>query len=247
MTFTFPASRLTMAVERVAMTSLSIPISTGDPLPGTVKLYGRHVILCTGQASWPSHIDEDGGFAQVLAQAVEAAKDRLALTVKITACDAASNGPGMDLLVFPDCVRYLGLSAADIPILVADHLTGNAPSPRLRHRPLSGRYVFVCTHGQRDYRCGECGPLLFTTLYSHLAAAGLAEAVHVYRSSHVGGHAYAGNVLIYPEGDWYGYVTAADVPRLVDRHLVAGEIVWDLWRGRMGLTPEQAVQMTADR
>ena len=222
-----------------------------DPLPGTVKLYGRHVILCSGQASWPSHIDEDGGFAQVLAQAVEAAKDRLDTPVKITACDAASTGPGMDLLVFPDCVRYLGLSAADIPIfvadhLVADHLTSNTASLRFQHRPLGGRHVFVCTHGERDYRCGECGPSLLAALHSYLAAAGLADVVHVYRSSHVGGHAYAGNVLIYPEGDWYGYVTPADVPRLVDRHLAGGEIVWDLWRGRMGLTPERAAQMTAD-
>ena len=42
----------------------------------------------------------------------------------------------MDLLVFPDCVRYVGLSAADIPIFVADHLfadhlTGNTASRRL--------------------------------------------------------------------------------------------------------------------
>jgi len=42
----------------------------------------------------------------------------------------------MDLLVFPDCIRYLGLSAADIPIFVADHLvanhlTGNTASRRL--------------------------------------------------------------------------------------------------------------------
>ena len=144
------------------------------------------------------------------------------------------------------CIRD-SLSAADIPILVADHLTGNMPSSRLQYRPLSGRHMFVCTHGQRDYRCGECGPLLLAALHAHLAAAGLTGVVHVYRSSHVGGHAYAGNVLIYPEGDWYGYVSTADVPRLVDRHLAAGEIVWDLWRGRMGLTPEQAVQMTTDR
>lgn len=228
------------------MTSLPEAASTRDPLPGSVKLYGRHVILCTGQASWPSHIDEDGGFAQALAQAVETAKDRLAMPVKITACDANGIGPGMDLLVFPDGIRYLGLSAADIPIFVADHLSGNTPSPRLQHRPLDGRHVFVCTHGERDYRCGECGPSLFAALHTHLAAAGLADLVHVYRSSHVGGHVYAGNILVYPEGDWYGYVTPADIPRLVDSHLAGGEIVWDLWRGRMGLTPEQAVQMTTD-
>jgi (2Fe-2S) ferredoxin len=55
----------------------------------------------------------------------------------------------------------------------------------------------------------------------------------------VGGHKYAGNVLIYPRGDWYGYVSPVDVPRLIKQHLKLDKIVADLWRGRMGLTPEQ--------
>jgi (2Fe-2S) ferredoxin len=62
----------------------------------------------------------------------------------------------------------------------------------------------------------------------------------------VGGHEYAGNVLIYPGGNWYGYVTPADIPRIVDQHLVQGQIVWDLWRGRMGLSPQEQ-QRAAER
>jgi (2Fe-2S) ferredoxin len=55
----------------------------------------------------------------------------------------------------------------------------------------------------------------------------------------VGGHRFAGNVLIYPGGDWYGYVTPEDVPRIVDEHIIKGEILVDLWRGRLGMTPEE--------
>ena len=36
---------------------------------------------------------------------------------------------------------------------------------------------------------------------------GLEGKVALYKTSHVGGHKYAGNVIVYPPGDWLGYVT----------------------------------------
>lgn len=32
-------------------------------------------------------------------------------------------------------------------------------------------------------------------------------------------------VLVYPEGVWYGQVTADDVPEIIEKHLIGGEIV----------------------
>jgi hypothetical protein len=116
-------------------------------------------------------------------------------------------------------------------------------SDRIPHEPLKRQYIFVCVHGARDARCGACGPPLVAGFGAALGARGLEDRVAVRQSSHVGGHKYAGNVQLYPGGDWYGNVAPHDIPRIVDRHIVAGEIVWDLWRGRMGLTSEEQIRI----
>jgi (2Fe-2S) ferredoxin len=212
------------------------------PLPGSVSPYGRHLLVCTGQAEWRSHIAEDGGFIQALSQAVAERASDLALQVKINACDETSRESGCDIMVFPDGVRYTGLSEDDIPTLVEEHLVGNRPAGQLSYFPLAGKHIFICVHMNRDPRCGVCGPALTGLFRRQLAVRGLDGQVAVHRTSHLGGHEYAGNVVIYPGGDWYGYVTPADVPRIIDTHILSGDLVLDRWRGRMGLTREEQIQ-----
>ena len=64
----------------------------------------------------------------------------------------------------------------------------------------------VCVHGTRDPRCGEIGPQLISSLQESLAALGDSEHVEdvrVHAVSHVGGHKFAANLVVYPQGDWY--------------------------------------------
>ncbi len=213
-----------------------------EPLPDTVKFYQRHVFVCTGHANWPAKIESGGGFLQALWEAITPRAPEMPLKVKMTACDEASPGPGYDILLFPDAIRYLGLRESDLPALIDDHLAGNRVSGRIPHERLVGQHIFVCAHEARDARCGACGPPLVEAFVAELGARGLEGQVTVRRTSHVGGHRFAGNVLIYPGGDWYGYVTPDDVPRIIDQHMLKGKIVTDLWRGRMGLSPGERVQ-----
>ncbi len=233
--------------RKIPMAALPASPSAPEPLPGTVKPYRRHLIVCTGHADWPAHLEAASDLAGELARAMAAQGEALSYPVKVTACDAAGTGPGCDILVFPDNLRYYGVTTADLPALIATQVLAGRPAAGIRHEPLDGIHIFVCTHDARDRRCGVCGPPVYASFAAEIAARGLEGRVHLYRSSHVGGHRYAANVLIYPTGDWYGYVTPAAVPLLIERALLGGDIVPELWRGRMGMSPETQVAFLANR
>ncbi|GJN91962.1 hypothetical protein Rhopal_004990-T1 [Rhodotorula paludigena] len=62
--------------------------------------------------------------------------------------------------------------------------------------------------------------------------------VGLFKVSHIGGHRYAGNVILYfPNGSsvWFGRVTPADVGTIVDRTIMQGKVIPELLRGGLGL------------
>ncbi|GAP63826.1 hypothetical protein ARMA_2249 [Ardenticatena maritima] len=215
---------------------------TTQPIPehlGSVKRYDRHFIVCTGVRHWAPKVEQGGGFLQALADATKPLEPHLGQKIRVTASDEPSEGDGYDVLVFPDGVRYLGLREEDIPTLIEDHLLGGRPSPRLAHRPVEVGYVLVCVHAERDERCGRAGPPLVDRFWEVLDREGLSDRYRVVASSHLGGHKFAGNIIVYPSGDWYGLVTPADVERIVREHLREGRIVAALWRGRIGMEQDE--------
>jgi len=112
---------------------------------------------------------------------------------------------------------------------------------------LTGSHIFVCAHNKRDRRCGVCGPALIEKLEVEIGARNSKDQIFVSACSHIGGHKYAGNLIIFSAdsegkiaGHWYGYVTPEDVPELLDQHVAKGVIIDRLWRGQMGLYVEKA-------
>jgi (2Fe-2S) ferredoxin len=238
-------------IEEVSSAKVVCGRNDLEQLAGTVKFYERHVFVCSGVAEWPARVELDGGFVQALVEAVAPFVESMTLKVKLTACDEPSfgrperPGTGYDLMIFPDNVRYLGVRESEIPLIVQEHLLNNCICDQIPHEPLAGWHVFVCVHGRRDERCGACGPPLAERFRAELARRGLTQEVAVRKTSHVGGHRYAGNVLMYPGGDWYGCVSPDDVSQIVEKHLEDGELVTSLWRGRMGMTPEEQAKQSA--
>ncbi|XP_051114612.1 altered inheritance of mitochondria protein 32-like isoform X2 [Andrographis paniculata] len=212
-------------------------------LAGTVDPYDRHVFLCYGSAeSWPPRLEDsvDDSFPRLFAAALKARKDEIKLKTRMTIFEEyrEANLSSGDILIFPDMVIYRGVQDSEIDSLVEDVLVKELPWHRSAEQ-LDGSYVFVCAHSKRDNRCGVCGPILVEK-FREIGNKELGEEVTVAACSHVGGHKYAGNVIIFSagrdgkvDGNWYGYVTPNDVPDLIKKQIVNGQIIDRIWRGGM--------------
>ncbi|KAJ1017844.1 hypothetical protein NDA16_005160 [Ustilago loliicola] len=118
-------------------------------------------------------------------------------------------------------------------------------------------HVYVCTHGSMDCRCGVAGSAVLQSLQQEVRAhqanaikAGkdTPKKVKVMAISHVGGHAWAANALVYPHGDWYGNLRTTDSKLVLRAALAPASSVHDLedlrerlvhwprWRGRLGMS-----------
>ncbi|KAL5548694.1 hypothetical protein UlMin_003925 [Ulmus minor] len=220
-------------------------------LAGTVEFYQRHVFLCYKNPQvWPPRIEaaEFDRLPRLLSAAVMARKADMKKETRLTICEGhdgteTSNG---DVLILPDMIRYRRLTHFDVDTFVEEVLVKNGEWMPGTPESLKGSYIFVCCHGSRDRRCGVCGPALVSRFRDEIELHGLHGKVSVSPCSHIGGHKYAGNVIIFGPningevtGHWYGYVTPDDVPALLDMHIGKGEIIDRLWRGQMGLSEEE--------
>ncbi|KAJ3247885.1 hypothetical protein HDU77_008413 [Chytriomyces hyalinus] len=116
---------------------------------------------------------------------------------------------------------------------------------------LEGEHLVVCTHGNKDSRCGTRGNNLIQALHSHLSTTKTTKQYTIHDSSHVGGHDFAANLIAYPKGDWYGNLAQnndaeKDAKSVIDS-LENNTILWENWRGRMELDVSIAKRMLAAR
>ena len=65
-----------------------------------------------------------------------------------------------------------------------------------------------------------------------LKARGLAGEIRAQKAGCLDACAMGAAVVVYPEGIWYGKVTPADVPEILEEHLVHGRPVERLVVGR---------------
>jgi hypothetical protein len=94
----------------------------------------------------------------------------------------------------------------------------------------SGRRMWlVCTNGKRDACCARDGVPVARAL------AGI-RPTETWECSHLGGHRFAANVVLLPEGLCFGRVDEASATGLVER-VERGAPPVELLRGRMALAP----------
>lgn len=107
------------------------------------------------------------------------------------------------------------LSPVSIPPSLPAPLPEGTPAglKDLTTRPCPHRaLILLCSHKTRDARCGQSAPLLRREFQRHLQPLGLYRdldderpgGVGIYFISHVGGHKYSANVLVYRRPDAFG-------------------------------------------
>ncbi len=99
---------------------------------------------------------------------------------------------------------------------------GAGRSPGLT--PADGPLFCVCAHGRHDACCAERGrPTAAELTRTH--------PEETWEVSHIGGDRFAPNMLVLPQGLYYGGVTEAVAPGLASTHLL-GHLDLDHLRGR---------------
>jgi hypothetical protein len=103
-------------------------------------------------------------------------------------------------------------------------------SDKVSQAPQERTYL-VCTNGARDPCCAIRGPAVALALDR-------IRPGQVYECSHLGGHRFAANVLVLPDGLCFGRLAARSAPALAGE-LDAGRLPLEHLRGRTAYEPEQ--------
>lgn len=123
----------------------------------------------------------------------------------------------------------------DVPL---GSLSQAISSPRLNSRPCPHDYVvLLCSHKRRDARCGITAPLIKKEMERHLRGRDLYRdldderpgGVGIYFVSHVGGHKFSANVLVYRKKEqqmiWLARVRPEHCEGIVNYTILEGKVV----------------------
>lgn len=120
------------------------------------------------------------------------------------------------------------LLSLDLAALAAGRSLGLSAHPS----PL----FLVCTHGKHDICCAERGRPIAAALHK-------SDPEDTWEVSHIGGDRFAGNLLVLPDGLYYGRLSPTAAATVAERHR-EGHLEIDYLRGRCGYPfPVQAAEI----
>jgi (2Fe-2S) ferredoxin len=152
------------------------------------------------------------------------------------------------VLILPSFTFVDSVTQTDVPNLVHQFID-SAPDAKndtsqvckeagITTRPCELDYVILlCSHKRRDARCGITAPLIKRELERHLRPLGLVRdaddsrpgGAGIFFVSHVGGHKFSANVLIYRKKDqqmiWLARVRPEHCEGIVKYTILQGKVV----------------------
>src|SRR3990172_8954348 len=103
---------------------------------------------------------------------------------------------------------------------------------RRTEMPMPGfeKHVFVCTNVRPEGHPRGCcsakgSEAIRDAMKAAVAKRGLSRRIRINLAGCLDQCEHGPNIVVYPEGVWYGFVTLADVDEIVESHLVNGRPV----------------------
>jgi (2Fe-2S) ferredoxin len=93
------------------------------------------------------------------------------------------------------------------------------------------KHIFICANQKAEGKacCGEVrGMELVEKFREVLAEKGLKGKVRAQRSGCLDACSKGPALVVYPDGTYYGGVTPADVERIINQHIIEGNVVEEL-------------------
>lgn len=152
------------------------------------------------------------------------------------------------VLLLPTFTLIHNVTPSSVPSIITDIInqapTNTSPlqpftpslSGELRAAPCPhNAIILMCSQKTRDLRCGQSAPLLRKEMERHLRPLGLYRDLHderpggvgIYFISHVGGHKYSANVIIYRRPNAFGQdEEVTEEQGVIDGDVGAGQCIW---------------------
>lgn len=186
-----------------------------EPMLGTASTV-RNWLLLEHDGPWGAQPLMDGRLpGGVGEQLRRASKDRNIRILMIRRVDRRSNGSTTCFAIHsgPDDPWIERIELARFENVLSIDLERLGQGARLGRGELHGGALFlVCTHGRRDPCCAERGRPLAD------AMAGVFPE-QTWEASHIGGDRFAGNLLAFPHGVYFGRVEPMDGPAVARAYL----------------------------
>lgn len=217
----------------------AVSASSSEPLTGTASRY-RLWLMLEQRGAWGHHALVESGLPAEVGSRLRVLGRDLGIRVLLIKrrgrrsstrrCFFAYTGARERRLRYLDVRDPAELLDLDLPTLAGRHFAGVGEE-------FVGPLFLVCTHGKHDQCCAREGGPLFRALQTYRGDA-------VWESTHVGGDRFAGNLVCFPHGLFYGRVSPEDGLAVAESY-TRGEIALDHYRGRSAYSP--AVQAAEER
>lgn len=207
-----------------------------------MPFHSKQLIISTGTSDWPSKIGVPGSLAGEL-EPLKRSLIKQPVLITNSNLAAESDNSKSSAYLFPDGLYFPEIRLDQITGFASRYLNDEKDSEcsDLKVIETQSPMILVCGHGSRDERCGIIAPMLVKEFEKTLEHYGRLydkdtnpTGVQVAICSHIGGHAFAGNI-IYHDGKgsrpvWYAKVFPPQVQGIVRETIIKGETIDELHR-----------------